>query len=62
MQVNNFPIIRYKLHVVCSVNGVIENMDMRSASVHDIHYLKDIKAQMNDCNLLGDNGYLSSSQ
>jgi len=52
----------YKLHAVCSVNGVIENMDITPASVHDIHYLKDIKAQMKDCTLLGDKGYLSSNQ
>jgi len=52
----------YKLHAVCSVEGVIENMDITPASVHDIHYLKDIKAQMKDCTLLGDKGYLSSNQ
>lgn len=52
----------YKLHAVCSVSGVIENMDITPASVHDIHYLKDIKAQMKNCTLLGDKGYLSSSQ
>lgn len=52
----------YKLHAVCSIKGVIENMDITPASVHDIHYLKDIKAQMKNCTLLGDKGYLSSNQ
>ena len=52
----------YKLHAVCSLKGVIENMDITPASVHVIHYLKDIKAQMKDCILLGDKGYLSSNQ
>ena len=52
----------YKLHAVCSVSGVIENMDITPASVHDIHYLKDIKTQMKNCTLLGDKGYLSSNQ
>ncbi|MFV5696523.1 hypothetical protein ACM55G_13925 [Flavobacterium sp. LB3P122] len=33
---------------------------MSPASVHDIHYLKDIKAQMSDCVLIGDRGYLSA--
>lgn len=50
----------YKLHAVCSVDGVFENFDLSPASVHDIHYLKDIKTQMSDCVLLGDKGYLSS--
>lgn len=51
----------YKLHAVCSVDGVFDNFDLSPASVHDIHYLKDIKAQMSDCVLLGDKGYLSST-
>ncbi|MET3115322.1 hypothetical protein AAKU52_003071 [Pedobacter sp. CG_S7] len=50
----------YKLHAVCSSDGVFENFDLSLASVHDIHYLKDIKTQMSDCVLLGDKGYLSS--
>lgn len=51
----------YKLHAVCSVDGVFDNFDLSPASVHDIHYLKDIQAQMSDCVLLGDKGYLSSA-
>lgn len=50
----------YKLHAVCSVSGVFQSFDLTPASVHDIHFLKDIKAQMTDCVLLGDKGYLSS--
>lgn len=50
----------YKLHAVCSVSGVFQSFDLSPASVHDIHYLKDIRAQMGDCVLLGDRGYLSS--
>jgi len=34
----------YKLHTVCSVGGVFQAVDLSPASVHDIHYLKDIKA------------------
>ncbi len=50
----------YKLHAVCSVNGVFQSIDVSPASVHDIHYLKDIKSQMKDCTLIADKGYLSS--
>jgi hypothetical protein len=35
-------------------------MDISSASVHDIHFLKDMRHQMKDCTLLGDMGYLSA--
>ena len=50
----------YKLHAVCSVRGIIQSMDISPASVHDIHYLKDIKQQLKHCTLLADKGYLSS--
>lgn len=51
----------YKLHGVCSVSGVFQSLDITPASVHDIHYLKDIKNQLSDCVLLADMGYLSAS-
>ncbi|MBT0571968.1 IS982-like element ISRa1 family transposase [Riemerella anatipestifer] len=50
----------YKLHAVCSLNGVIKNFDISPASVHDIHYLKDSGEQMRNCTLIGDRGYLSA--
>jgi len=50
----------YKLHAVCSVKGVFHSLDISAASVHDIHYLSDIKEQLNDCTLIGDKGYLSA--
>ncbi len=50
----------YKLHAVCSVSGVFQDINLSPASVHDIHYLKDIKQQMSDCTLIGDKGYLSA--
>lgn len=49
----------YKLHAVCSVDGVFKYFDLSPASVHDIHYLNDIKGQMEDCHIIGDRGYLS---
>lgn len=50
----------YKLHAVCSAEGVFQSLDISPASVHDIHYLKDIKQQIENCTLLGDKGYLSA--
>lgn len=50
----------YKLHAVCSIKGVFQSVDLSPASVHDVNYLKDIKAQMSDCTLIGDRGYLSA--
>jgi hypothetical protein len=50
----------YKLHAVCSVAGVFQSIDLSPASVHDIHYLKDIKNQISDCVLIADKGYLSA--
>jgi len=50
----------YKLHAVCSVSGVFQSIDLSPASIHDIHFLKDIKEQLSDCILLCDKGYLSS--
>jgi hypothetical protein len=50
----------YKLHGVCSVEGVFHSLDITPASVHDIQYLKEIKVQLSDCIILGDRGYLSA--
>lgn len=50
----------YKLHAVCSVSGVFQSFDISTASIHDVHFLKDIKHQMHNCTLLGDRGYLSA--
>ena len=50
----------YKIHAVCSIEGVFKSFDISKASVHDIHYLKDIKNQFSDCVILGDKGYLSA--
>ena len=50
----------YKLHLVTSVRGVFSSMDMSKASVHDVHYLSDIKhSGIGNCTLIGDKGYLS---
>lgn len=51
----------YKLHAICSLSGVFQSFDLSPASVHDIHYLQDVKSQLSDCVLLGDKGYLSQT-
>lgn len=50
----------YKLHAVCSIEGVFQSLDISPASVHDIYYLKDIRQQIENCTILGDKGYLSA--
>lgn len=50
----------YKLHATCSASGVFQSIDISPASVHDIHYLEDIMAQLKNCTLIGDRGYLSA--
>ena len=50
----------YKIHGVCTMNGVITSFDLAPANVADIHDLQDIKHQYSGCLLLGDKGYLSA--
>lgn len=33
----------YKLHAVCGIRGVIHSYDMTVASVHDLHFLNDVR-------------------
>lgn len=51
----------YKLHAVCGLSGVIHSFDLTKASVHDIHYLKDVKVEYCNSTFIGDKGYLSAS-
>ncbi len=50
----------YKLHAVCSINGIIKSLDISKASVHDVNYLRDIKQQFSNCVIMGDRGYISA--
>lgn len=43
----------YKLHVVCELSGVIHSFDLTKASVHGIHYLKDVKVDYSNCTVIG---------
>lgn len=52
--------IGYKLHLLISLNGVYQRMELTKASVHDSKYLKTIKnSGIKNSLLLGDRGYLS---
>ena len=52
----------YKLHLVTSVRGVFYSMDITKASVHDVHYLSNVKISgLSSCTLIADKGYLSST-
>lgn len=50
----------YKLHAVCSSNGVFCDFELTAGAVHDIHYLKNIKNNFSSCVMIGDKGYLSA--
>ncbi len=51
----------YKLHLITSVKkGVFHSMDLTKASIHDVHYLQEVKnSKMKNATLIGDKGYLS---
>ena len=50
----------YKLHAVCGLGGVIHSFDITKASVHDIHYLKNVKVDYSNCTVIGDRGDIST--
>lgn len=49
----------YKLHAVCTIQGVFRSFDLSKASVHDIRYLDHVKNEFHGVTILGDKGYLS---
>lgn len=49
----------YKLHAVCTVQGVFRSFDISKASVHDIHYLNDVRLNFENVTIMGDKGYLN---
>lgn len=52
----------YKLHLLTTINGVFSSMDLSKASVHDVHYLNQVKGSgLANCTLIADKGYLSSA-
>jgi penicillin-binding protein-related factor A (putative recombinase) len=52
----------YKLHLIASERGIFQSMELTKASVHDVHYLSDVKhSGLTCCTLIADRGYLSGS-
>ncbi len=51
----------YKLHALTGLSGVVHSYDLSKASVHDLHYLNDIKPLYHDRSIFGDKGYISES-
>lgn len=49
----------YKLHGLCTINGVFTSYDLTKGSVHDVNYLPDIRQKISNAFLLGDKGYVS---
>lgn len=49
----------YKLHAVCTIDGVFTDFDLTQASIHDIHFLKNIRSLYENYTVLGDKGYLN---
>ena len=56
---HNMTYFGYKIHAVCTQQGIFKTFNISKASVHDIHYLEDVKNQLNHCILIGDKAYLS---
>lgn len=54
------PIYGFNLHAVCGLNGGIPSFDLTRASVHDLHFLKDVEAGYAHCTLLGNKGHISA--
>lgn len=53
--------IGYKLHLTIGMSGAYQGMELTKASVHDLHYLNEVKhSGLNSCVLLGDKGYVST--
>ena len=42
----------YKLQAVCGLSVVIHSFDLTKASVHDIHYLKNVKVGFSSCTVI----------
>ena len=50
----------YKLHLATSIRGVYSSMELTKASIHDIHFLNEVKhSGIADCALIADKGYVS---
>ena len=63
MAQDNKDYFGYKLHAICSREGVIKYFEIGKASQHDIGYVKEnidkICNNFSECKIYGDKGYLS---
>lgn len=50
----------YKLHPICSPSGVIQDVELTQASIHDIQYLKEVSWKFSHCIITGDRGYINN--
>ena len=50
----------YKLHSLCGLSGVIHSFDLTKIHI-DIHYLKDVKCNFQNCTIIGDRGYIGAA-
>ncbi|MBN1185884.1 MAG: IS982 family transposase [Bacteroidales bacterium] len=50
----------YKLHLATSLRGIFSSMDLTKASIHNIHYLNEVKhSGITNCTLIADKAYIS---
>lgn len=47
------------MHTIASVSGVITHFDLSKGNASDIHYIRQIRDQYQNCLILGDRGYLN---
>ena len=52
----------YKLHGICTYDGVFTSIELTKANVHDVKYLKNVKIALANCTLLADKGYIDTRQ
>ena len=50
----------YKVHAVCTMQGVFKHFQISQGNIADIHYLQEVKDQFVNCILLADKAYLSN--
>ena len=51
----------YKIHAVCTEQGVFKHLSLSKASMHDVNYLQEVSEHFSQCVLIGDKGYLSEA-
>lgn len=47
----------YKLHRICSANGIVNSIELTKTNIHYTTFLKEFNIQLTDCLLFGDKGH-----